>query len=108
MHTSVALVPGEAAEGASHVADVGEVHVAVDHERDVVATVLAARDIGSLHQGVEIAPLGAQQRRGLLGRHLAPFQRCIENPDHLGAGVGEQAFEHHAASTFAPSARGRT
>ena len=56
----------ERAEPAAGVADVGEVDVPGDDERDVVAVDLAAQAVGERRQGVQVVAVRAQQRDRLV------------------------------------------
>ena len=94
----VVLVAREAAEAAPHVTHVGEVHVAVHDVGDVVALVGLAGHVRRAQQRGEVRALRAQQPRGLGGAELAAVEGGVEAAGHLGIHVGEQAFEHQAAS----------
>ena len=89
----------EAAERAPHVADVGEIDVADHHERDVVAVVFAAGEIRGAKQRKEVGSLDGQQHRRITLAEFALFESRFENAADLRAHAGEQALQHHAAST---------
>ena len=101
------LVTREAAEAAAHVADVGEVHVAVDDEADVVANVVLACEIGGTTQGVEIGALAFEQRLGVVDGELTTVERAVQDARNVGAQVGKESVETHAASTPAWGRSGR-
>ena len=63
VRVGVPLPLGEGAEPAAHVADVGEVDVAVDHVGDVVADRVPAQVVGEPAQLVQRRPVRAEQRQ---------------------------------------------
>ena len=83
IRVGVTLALRERAETAARVADVGEVDVAVHHERHVVADCLATKRISKRGNGFQRRPVGGRQREVLV----------------VGAAAGVAFAEASAAST---------
>src|SRR4029453_18363069 len=66
VRVGVTLALGERAEPAPRVADVGEVDVAVDDERDVVADYVLAQRISQRRNGIQRRAVGGGQRQILV------------------------------------------
>ena len=80
----------EAAEGAAHHADVGDVDVAVHHERHQLAGQLRAQLVGRLaHVLDRLGPRLGEQRRQLVGRELHALARpCAIAPGTRSRWIG--------------------
>ena len=90
---------GKTAEAATHIADVGEVDVAVDDEGHVVTHRLPAQLVGHRDHGVEIGAARGEKGRALGLGDLAPLERPVKDmADGSGGGPGQQ---HQAALTCA-------
>ena len=85
----VALALGERAEPAAGVADVGEVDVAVHHERHVVADDVAAQRIGQRGNGIQRRTVGGGQREVLV---VAAARRVALGGAQRGEHVGVDAL----------------
>src|SRR5207244_1760730 len=88
-----AVVPAERAERAVLDAHVGEIDVAVDHERDEVARLPAAHLVGDEPERVEVAPGERGEEIGLLHRELAAVERTPEDLAAAGRGPVEGGGE---------------
>ncbi len=98
VRVGLVLVAREAAERAADVADVGEVDIAADHERNVVALVERARRVGGLDQRVEIRTGRTEQRDRVGVGELAALERAVEHRGDRGARPREKSFDHAGTS----------
>ncbi len=81
----VILALSERAEPAAGVADVGEVDVAVHHERDVIADHVTAQRISQCGNGVQSGSVGGRQRQVFgVGARRRVALGAAQGGEHVG------------------------
>src|SRR5262249_53448517 len=102
------VVTAERAKAAVLDADVGEVDVAVHHERDRVAHLTAPQLVGGDGQGEQIASGRVREPIALGNRDLVAGECALEDAAHVARGVIEsRAGTTSVASVHAMTSRAR-